>query len=185
VKALPTQGQYYDLAARINNPNQNHGSRKIAYQFKIYDINNREIGNKSGSTFILPRQEKYIIELRKPIQQNVARVQLNIEPVQWEKIIDYVEPEINVFEKKYQFLENGPPYSQASCVIKNASHQDYKNIETSVVVFSADNEVLGVNYSVIDYLSAGQDRFFSVPWHFELNKNAGRIDIEAGVNIFD
>jgi hypothetical protein len=185
VKALLTTGQNYDLVAMVSNPNQNYGSRKVDYEFKLYDLAGKEIGSKSGQTFILPRQKKAIVELKINASALVSKATINLGNVSWEKIANYVDPKINVFDKQYQAFDGGPPYSQASCILKNSGYADYKNISLIFLLFDADGELLGVNYLSIDGLSAGQQRYLSVPWQFPVNGQAARVDVQAAVDLFE
>jgi hypothetical protein len=185
VKALPTTGHNYDLVAMVSNPNQNYGSRKIDYEFKLYNLTGKEIGSKSGQTFILPRQEKAIVELKVDALALVSKVSLSLGDVPWEKLGEYVDPKINVFDKQYQTFNSGPPFSQASCILKNSDYADYKNISMIFLLFDAEGEVLGVNYLGIDGLSANQQRYLSVPWQFPVNGQVARVDVEAVINLFE
>jgi hypothetical protein len=185
VKALPTIGQNYDLVAMVSNPNQNYGSRKVDYEFKLFDLAGKEVGSKSGQTFILPRQEKSIIELKVGAVALVSKVTLNLGNVPWEKLDNYVDPKMSVFEKQYQTFNGGPPYSQVSCVLKNSDYADYKNIGLIFLLFDASGELLGVNYLSIDGLSANQQRYLSVPWQFPVSGQVAKVDVQTVINLFE
>lgn len=185
VKALRTSDQNYDLVAQIENPNQNYGLRSFGYKFSLYDLNNQLIAEKSGSSFILPRGERYLLEFKIPASGSLAKVVLDIDKdIRWERIKDYLPPEVNVFDKKYEVLKNGTVFSQASANIKNSSRFDYKNVGVSVVVFGSDGEPMAVNSTSLDLLGSGQERYVSVPWFFEILGSAVNLDIESEVNMY-
>jgi len=185
VKALRTSEQNYDLVARIENPNQNYGLRSFGYKFSLYDLNNQLVAEKAGSSFILPRGERYLLELKVPLDGSLAKVVLDIdENVRWERIKDYLPPEISVFDKKYEVLKNGTVFSQASANIKNSSRFDYKNVGVAVIVFGSDGEPMAVNSTSLDLLGSGQERYVSVPWFFEVLGTAANLDIESEVNMY-
>ncbi len=183
-KALPTKDQNYDLVASISNVNQNHGSRKVDYQFKMYDLNNNLIAERSGTTFILPRQQKYIAELKVPVAGQISKISLDLGQVQWEKINDYLAPEIDILDKQYQPVQEGTLFAQASCLLKNSGQIDFKAVKLVIVLFDSDNQPLAVNAIDLDGLAAGQQRYFSAPWLFPINGKVSQVDAEAQVNIF-
>lgn len=184
MKALPTQSQNYDLLARVVNKNQNHGSQLVKYEFQIFDLNDKLIGSRAGQTFILPRQEKYITELKVPASESVGKVRLNISQVEWEKIKDYEPPELEILEKKYEVKKEYPIFAEATGVVHNSSRKAYEKIRVYTVLFSSDGNPLAINTIDIDKLDAGQDRFFSSPWYFEVSGQVTRVDMEAETNIF-
>jgi hypothetical protein len=186
VKALRTNDQNYDLVARIENLNQNYGLRNFGYKFSLYDLNNQLIAEKSGSSFILPRGEKYLLEFKVPASGSLAKVVLELDKnFQWERIKDYLPPEVSVLDKKYEVLKNGTVFSQASANLKNSSHFDYTNVGVAVVVFGSDGEPMAVNSTSLDLLSSGQERYVSVPWFFEVFGDAVNLDIEPEVNMYE
>lgn len=186
VKALRTNDQNYDLVARIENPNQNYGLRSFGYKFSLYDLNNQLIAEKSGRSFIVPRGEGYLLEFKVPVNGSLAKVVLEPDKnVQWERIKDYLPPEVGVLDKKYEVLKNGTVFSQASANIKNSSHFDYKNVGVAVVVFGSDGEPMAVNSTSLDLLSSGQERRVSTPWFFEVFGDATNLDIKPEVNMYE
>ncbi len=185
VKALRTNDQNYDFVARIENPNQNYGLRGFGYKFSLYDLNNQLIAEKSGNSFILPRGERYLLEFKVPVNGSLDKVVLELDKnVQWEKIKDYLPPEVSVLDKKYEVLKKGTVFSQASADIKNSSHFDYRNVGVAVVVFSNDGEPMAVHSTSLDLLGSGQERYVSVPWFFEVLGDAANLDIEPEVNMY-
>ncbi|MBI4837109.1 MAG: hypothetical protein HY813_01730 [Candidatus Portnoybacteria bacterium] len=186
VKALPTSNANYDLAARIENPNQNYGLRDFSYKFSLYDLNNQLLAERTGISFILPRGERYLLEFKLPVTGTVAKVVLNLDKnIQWERIKDYLPPEANALDKKYEVLKDGTVFSRASATIKNSSRFDYKNVDVLVVAFSGDGEPVAINSTSLSLLAAGQEKYISVPWFFEVFGNVTNIDIEPEVDLYE
>lgn len=184
IKALSTQNQNYDLLARVVNENQNYGSSLVKYEFQIFDLNDNLIDSRLGQTFILPRQEKYIVELKVFSTESVAKVRLNISQVEWEKAKDYEPPELDILDKKYEVKKEDPIFAEATGIVHNSSHKNYEKIKVYTVLFSSDGEPLAINVIDIDKLDAGQDRFFSSPWYFKILGLITRVDMEAETDIF-
>jgi hypothetical protein len=184
VKALPTTGNNYDLAARIKNPNQNHGSSAIDYEFKVYDLNNKLIGSRAGIGFIMPREEKYLIELRVSAGGQAAKVTLSIIETKWQKTTKYEDIRLSVFDKKYQVIDIDNISSEVSGIIKNSSYFDLANVKINVALTDEKGELIAVNLVELADLVAGQERYFSAPWFFRFVGSVFSIDIEPTANVF-
>lgn len=184
IRALKTTESNYDLVARISNVNQNYGAREIKYKFSLFDLNNNLLAEKEGKSFILPREEKFLAEFKVFSANQVLKINLDIEPVQWEKIKDYEPLEIEVFNSSYQVLDDGPVFSQAAGIIKNSARRDYRNIRLIVVVFDGKEEPLAVNSKDIDLLIAKQELYVTMPWFFDITGNVSGVKIEPYLNIF-
>ena len=98
-KAIVSQGNFYDLAAQIKNPNQNYGSGLIPYQFELYDSKNNLISRSAGSTFILSNQTKYLLQTKIASSQPVSQLKLSFGQIEWQKMEDYQPPQLFVQQK--------------------------------------------------------------------------------------
>lgn len=184
VKALATQNQNYDLLARVENLNQNYGSGQFTYEFQLFDLNENLVSTRQGFAFILPREEKYIMEQKVFAGQDVAKVKLYVSPISWERAKDYEPPEIQVMDKKFEIKNEYPIFALASGIVKNSSYSTYEKIRVVVVLFSANNEPVAINTADVDRLAAGQERLFSAPWYFSFSTQVARVEMEPQINIF-
>jgi len=185
IKAIPTKDQNYDLVAKILNPNPNHGSAEVNYQFKLYDLNNKLVAAQKGTTFILPRETKYIVEPKISASGLVSRITFEIGQVKWKEFKNYERPKIDIFNKNYQILKQEPIFSQVSGIVKNSSPFDFDKVKIIIVLFDKDDEVLAVNLVEVQRLLAGEERYFVAPWFFEFLGDVARIEAEPQANIFD
>lgn len=184
VKALATQNQNYDLLARVSNLNQNYGSSQFNYEFQLFDLNDNLISARQGSAFILPREEKYVIEQKVFAGQEVSKVKLYISPISWERAKDYSPPEIQVLNKKFEIKNEYPIFALASGIVKNSSYSICENVKIIIVLFGVNNEPVAVNSVNVDRLDAGQERLFSAPWYFSFLSQVVRAEMEPQINIF-
>lgn len=184
VKVLATQNQNYDLLARVENLNQNYGSGQFTYEFQLFDLNDNLVSTRQGFAFILPREEKYIMEQKVFAGQDVAKVKLYVSPISWERAKDYEPPEIQVMDKKFEIKNEYPIFAIASGIAKNSSYSTYEKIRITVVLFGANNEPVALNSVDIDRLAAGQERLFSIPWYFSFPTQVVRAEMEPQINIF-
>jgi len=77
-----------DLIGRVYNPNPNYGLKEFSYKFIIYGPNN-ETFEKEGKSFILPLENKYIIETNLKIpnfQIKNYELKINYEKTSWQKL---------------------------------------------------------------------------------------------------
>lgn len=184
VKALATQNQNYDLLARVANLNQNYGSRQFAYEFQLFDLNDNLIASRQGVAFILPREEKYIVEQKVFTSQAVSKVKVNISPILWEKIKDYEPPEIQIFDKKFEIKNEYPIFALASGIAKNSGRLIYEKIKVIIVLFGADNAPVAANSVDVGRLDAGQEKLFSAQWYFSFSTQVVGVEMEPQMSVF-
>lgn len=187
VKILALKDNRYDLVAKINNPNPNYGLARLSYSFEAYDGNNQLIWQKSGVDFVLPHENKYLIESNAAIDQTPARAELKIETVdksQWQKLKDnFVSPDIYVHDRQLN-LDYQPGGVQASGIIKNNSVFGFEQVFVTVVLFDKNKEILGVNKTEAQTVSAGEERYFSVFWPVSLPGETSVVEMTAETNVF-
>lgn len=187
IKYLSLGNNYYDVVAKITNPNPNFGLSQINYIFKIYDSSGELLKEQKGTSFILPDQEKYLVEAGLTLSGTVSRVDLTIEktaPEFWQKInADYRPPNIYVSNKEFKALENQLGVSQASGLIKNDSAFDFDKIIVSIILFDDANQIIGVNRTEAWTVLAGEERYFSALWFTPLNSQVASMDMRAETNL--
>lgn len=186
IKAVSNQENFYDLAAQIQNPNQNYGSGRVPYQFELYDSQGNLITQSKGITFILPNQTKYLLEVRIECLQPISRVKLLFGEIEWQKPEDYQAPQLAIQQKEYRLLpseETG--FSQARGVLINKTNFDFEKIDIDVLLFNPTNKLLALNKTEIRTLLAGQERDFIVSWFNQINGQVASVEMEAETNIFD
>ncbi len=187
VKYLRLEDNRYDLAAKINNPNPNFGLSQFSYVFKTYNSSGSEIKEQRGTGFILPDQEKYLIEGNVMVSEAISRVDLVVEKVpneNWQKInAEYRLPSIYVLNKEFKSLDDQPEVSQASGLIKNDSAFDFDSIAVSIILFDAEKQVIGVNKTEARTVLAGEERYFSALWFTLINGQVSSIDMRAETNL--
>jgi len=189
-KAVFLKDDLYDLVAKIDNVNPNYGLERFDYSFRLFDRDGQFISEKKGSSFILPGQNKYIIETNAPASVRPAKTDLVIVAAQktdWQRLTnDFATPDIFVQDKKFEYLEGqaGQGTAQASGIIKNNSNFDFDKITVAVVLFDANKEIIGVNKTEAYTIPAGEERYFSVLWFSPLAGEVKSVDMLADTNLF-
>ena len=185
-QGLYVKDGFYDLAAKIKNPNQNYGSGKISYSFNFYDKSNNLIGQKKGAAYILPQQTKYLIFPKVESPAPLKKVELLFEPIKWQKLKDYQPSELIISRKEYSLSSlNQPAKSQVSGLVTNKTNFDFDRIDIDVLLFNQDGKLIGLNITQANTLPAGQERQFVVSWVEPLKEPVALIEAEAETNLFD
>lgn len=185
-KAILNQNDFYDIFAQIKNPNQNYGSGWVSYKFELYDLQNNLVAERSGSTFILPGQTKYLLQSKIKSAEQIEAVKLSFSSIEWEKPEDYQAPEFVIKQKEYRLLDDqGPKFSQAKGVLVNQNNFDFGKIDIDVLLFNSSYHLVGLNTIEIRTLLAGEEREFVVFWFNEVSSQVAFMEMEAETNIFD
>lgn len=183
-KAVLSQNNFYDVAVKINNPNQNLGSNQIPYALRLYDRNNVLAGERSGTTFILPNQTKYIIELKIESAEVVNNIQISFGEIKWQ-LSEESLPRLTILQKEYSRLDNTPEGDQVKGIIVNESEVSFSKVYVSILLFDSDHKLVGLNIAEIENLLTGQKRSFVAVWFKNIDKHVAIIETEASTNIFD
>lgn len=190
-KAVFLKDGFYDLAAKVSNPNPNFGLAQFNYAFKLFDASNQLIAQKQGVSFILPNQSKYLIEAIVAAERKPAKVEITIAEsakTDWQRLADnFAVPDLYVHDKQFKYLEKqaGQPASaQVSGIIKNNSNFDFDRIQVAVALFDASREPVGINKTEARTVLAGEDRYFSALWFSPLGGEIKSVDILADTNLF-
>jgi hypothetical protein len=185
-KALSGQGNFYDLAAQIKNPNQNYGSGQVPYQFELYDAQNNLIAKYAGLTFILPNQTKYLLQVKAESSKPVKKVKLSFGQIKWQKPEDYQPPQLSIQQKEYRLLSNQEPgFAQVRAILVNKSNFDFDKVDIDILLFDSTHRLLALNTNEIRTLLAGQERDFVATWFNQIKGQVAFVEIEAETNIFD
>lgn len=178
---------FYDAAVRIRNLNLRYGAKNFSYTFKLIDGAGNEIGEKSGKSFILPGQSKYIIEPLIEAKGKPARVSFSYSDEQWERLEDFGELRLSIKNKFYSRTaaaagETG--FSKAEGTVFNDTPYDFDKIGVNVVLFGENNAPIAVNKTEMRTLIAGEERYFKVIWFYPFEGDVKNVEAEAETNAF-
>ena len=187
VKYLKLDSDRYDLIAQVTNPNPNYGLANLIYTFKLKNSSGQIIKEQKGTGFILPHQEKYIVEAGVTAPDEVMGVDLEIEKSSlenWSQLNSNLElPNVYVLNKVFESLDEQPGVSQISGIIKNDSAFDFDQIVVTAVLFDNNEQIIGINKTEARTVLAQEERYFSAQWFTPLNKDAiSSIIVQAETN---
>lgn len=169
----------YDLAALVENPNLNWGSKKIKYSFKLYKTDDTLILEKNGETFLNPK-EKFMIFENSVDTYGVApkRAVLNIINIDnWE----YTEKSIP------DFIITKKTFDKESSVldieIKNENSYDLENVRLYAELIDKNGNVYAVSSTKIDNIISNSKEKTFFTWQNKFDEEPAQIEIIPRVNI--
>lgn len=180
----------YDFVIKIINPNDYH----VGYFNYCFTSNGDDI--KCGGNFILPEEEKYIIELSNEIKGGGGQIGFEIKKLNWKKIDRHEINNWGIFENKrinfeIKNAEITPPQksklseeinlSNLSFSVANNSAFGYYKIPFNILLLN-NNKIVAVNkFSVYNFKSK-EKRNIDITWT-NLNFVNGTIKIIPEVDI--
>lgn len=180
-------GGAYDAMAQVRNPNPQHGMRSFSYTFHFFNAQQQETGTRTGRTYILAGQTRYIVENNIPLNQAPAFVTFSIDMAgvweEQEKLTGQVV--IPIFSKKYEKVsasESG--FAKVSGVLENHTSYTFGLVDVHVTLVDAKKNPIAVGKTQIDNVRFGEQRAFVVLFPKEIILPAD-IYAEAVTNVLD
>lgn len=180
-KAIKTQENYFDLVAKIKNPNKDAGAKSFSYVFNLYDSGNNPIFSKEGSSYILPQQTKYIIEQKVSVSSKIYNIEFKILNVFWQELSGYEEPELLIRNQNFEQSEN---FSRVTATMENRSNYDFDTIDIYAILFDKNSEILAVGKTEVKTIFSKENRYFEIAWFFPVNGQVTKADVMAETDVF-
>ena len=153
----------YDVAALVENPNFGLGLKGLDYVFKLYDIDNLFITEKSGHIFVNSRDKFVIFETgldtgkRIPIK---AMIEFKDRMV-WSRV-DPKKDKPSIVLQNQGLAEGQMP--RLSTEVTNNSIFDLADMIVVAVVYDEDKNAIAVSRTFINYLKKGATEKISFTW---------------------
>ncbi len=176
-----------DAVAQITNPNPLFGAHSVQYVFRLKDKDGAIVAERKGSTFILPSETKYVIELgiRGSDNARIVSADFTITDVVWQSFNSYQEPRIVVLNKTYSVVHSDTAYSRVTGLIRNESGFDFASIYVNVVLKDQNGVPVAVHRTRLDTIDSGMEREFSLPWPQRFSGDVATVDVDIEANVFD
>lgn len=172
----------FDAVAFIENTNEILSSQQLQYEFTVFDEIG-VIGRRSGATFIFPQERIYVIEPNITLVREPTRVEFKILGIQWE--LKPVQPPRFVVTESQYIVREADDLKQGAveAFVSNTSPFDFREMETSIVVFDRERNILGVNRVVNEVIPAGARVKVISLWPSPLSGEVGTIEVKPRVNV--
>jgi len=177
---IQTVANSYDLVARIKNPNIYLGGEIINYKFSLYDESNQLIGVRTGKTYILAQETKYIIETRVGSDKIVFKIDFEITNIVWKKINEINDLEVRIKNTEYQKFENS---SKLVGVVENKTSYNLDIIEIAGILFDENEKIIAVSKTSMNTVLMNESRGFEMTWPYIISEFKS-FDTRAYTDIF-
>ncbi len=173
-----------DLLAQVKDPDSKWGLQQMNYIFKVLDSSGNVIGEKTRSSYILPNEEKYLVEVGLPVEGVPSSVELTIEPVEWIKAPQLQEPKIDVKNLVLQQEEIDLGSAKLEGRLINSSAYNFEEIELAAVLRDSAGNPIGVNYTTLNALFAGEERDFTMIWFSAVPEGVVSEEVEVEADVY-
>jgi hypothetical protein len=168
-RVLKVADGQYDLSALVENPNPGFAASNLSYTFKIYDNQNVLIAEKSGVTFVHPK-ERFVIFL--PNVDTGVRIPyrtfVDLALPAWQRIgTSYTKPSISL--QNQSFTQD--PIPRLSVELMNSGLTTLGPIVANAILSDANGNAFAVSATTLSGLTRGESQrvFFTWPQKFLVN----------------
>lgn len=179
-----SEPRVYDVVSTIRNTNAEWGVPLLKYKYTFRDDAGAVVGERERTSYILPQQERYVVEIDVETVTTAASVDLAIEILEAEKLEQFINPQAQFTQKNVKYFVGGDK-SRVDGVLVNESPFSFDKVDVFIILYNQSNEVVGVNYTNIDDFLAGSERYFSVLWPEIISNENLRVELEPNVNAYE
>lgn len=181
IEFIPTIQNYYDLYARIKNPNIVWGIESLSYVFNLYDGNNQLIGYREGKSYVLPQEAKYIIEPRMFLEKSPAKIEFKIKEIIFKKTENFSELELKIKNKNHSIAGG---FHKVVGIIENKTSYDLDTIEVAGLLFDDAGKIIAVGKTEMNTVLSRESRGFEIVWPYQISASVSNFDIRVYSNVF-
>lgn len=173
----------FDLIAQVKNPNPRWGARTVSFTFTVGQT------SISGSSFLLPLEDKYVISLGIPLERQPEFVSLTINGVGWQRIRDVAQfpiPAFSVTEQETSQLSpagGGVSGTQLDFQLTNESAYNFWEVGVTAVL-ARGSTIQAVGYQTLKNVISGGVYAVQFFWPRGLGAT-DRLIVKPEVNVLD
>ncbi len=187
-----SENNSFDLAISLKNNNDNfEADFKYCFEQLGKEIN-------CGSSFILPKSEKYILALNQKLENGTDAVSLKISDIFWSRINKRTIPDwsefyfnhLNFLVENIEFSGNSSSglseevgLSSLEFNISNLTSYSYYEVPLNILLFS-NNGLVGVHRYLLDNFISGENRKIRLSWPADLEA-VSRVEIVSDLNMLN
>ncbi|MDP2934549.1 MAG: hypothetical protein Q8N59_02185 [bacterium] len=181
-KAIPTVENNFDLVVGVRNPNNNWGAKSVGYTLNIYSEQGENIVSKQGSFYIIPQEDKYIVEPKISLSDKPGKVEFKILNTSWQRLSGFRDLALRIKDKKIQTGEG--VQARISGVITNNTNYDLNKAEIVGVIFGTNNEIIAAGKTEVNTLLREENRYFEINWPQRISGEVVSYEIKAYTDVF-
>jgi hypothetical protein len=171
----------YDFVASVTNPNPNWLAASVSYHFQ-----NGDTATPGKTDFILPGEEKYLFDLGRKVEQNLATADLIIDAISWEKVADFATKKdtmlaFTVADEKIERLSADAVRGSFSII--NNSAYNFSSVNLKILLYGGSS-LVAVNQLPLALFSSGakENLDFILPG---VSSSANKITVIPEINIYN
>jgi hypothetical protein len=182
---VPGGNGQYDILGKIYNPNDEIGAASFTYAAELRDGSGEVLAVRSGTSYILPQENKYILELNLAAQAQPATASLRISEIEWARFSGYQEkPSINIYQKRYGPISSGAGFSEAFGLLSNESPYDFRSIIVRVILRDNSGKPLAFNTTEMRTVRSHEERDFRLVWPSAFPGTVEKVEMEADADVY-
>ncbi len=176
----------YDVLGKIRNSNTEWGVSSLKYKFILKDNEGNKIGEKERTSYILPQQERYLVEIGLEGMTEASEVELEVNINEVQKLETFKNPQTQFKKENVKYYIDNQKSRVGGELVNNSSF-GFDKVDVYIIVYDADGRILGINYTNINGFLPESNRYFSVFWNKILSKSESnvQIEIEPNVDVFE
>lgn len=182
---VPGGNGQYDILGKIYNPNDEIGASSFMYSAELKDSSGKVLAVRSGTSYILPQENKYILELNLASSTVPATATLQISEVEWARFSGYQEkPSINIYQKRYGPISSGAGFGEAYGLLSNESPYDFRSIIVKVILRDNSGKPLAFNTTEMRTVRSHEERDFRLVWPTAFPGTVEKVEMEVDADVY-
>ncbi|HMR55439.1 MAG TPA: hypothetical protein PKD34_02495 [Candidatus Doudnabacteria bacterium] len=168
----------------VRNPNLDLGLDNDRYTINFLDNANQIVYTSTGSLYLLPDQQRWIVVPRVESSSQIASAEIEFGELNWQKRLEVPEVELRMNEP-FTYQQESPLATVTEGAVVNNSPYSLRQVSLVVVLYGANNQVLAVTSREEYSLEPFERRAYIIQWP-NVNRSAvTRIGLEAYTNTLD
>lgn len=174
----------YDVIGEVENENSDFGTPSFAYEFALLDATGTVIMSRQGTSYLMPRERRFMIEQRMETNREAARAMLKTGGTTWIEVAEFPPINLTIRDRTLEpLMENNVRVgTHASGVIVNRTGFDFEQVDVTALVKDENGTLLGVGATDVRILRDGEQRAFEIRWPL-LFSTAAKVEMDASTNV--
>lgn len=185
VAFVPGGNGKYDVLGKVYNPSDVAGASLFVYTVVLKGSDGNVLATRSGESYILPQENKYILELNLETAVAPVAAAFSVERVEWARLSGYQEkPDVNIYQKSYSEISSGAGFSEAKGLLMNRSPYDFRAITVKVVLRDSAGVPLAFNSTEIRTVRSSEERDFRLVWPNAFPGTVEKVEMEVDADVY-
>lgn len=170
----------YDVAVEIQNPNIKLAVTSLAYEFKLYDTAGVLVASRKGTSYLYPGETTHLVEIGLTSGRTIRNAEFGIRDTKW-GLADRLGPDVIAGNREYAVEEDEQNVrkSVVKAIIQNRTLEDISDVEISAIVFDSASNVVGMNRTILDSISAGGTTPVRFVWPTIVSESISSVVLEV------